>query len=115
MSNSANCSKADHFRKMHEIRVPTGLFIFIDTHEGEIWDSTFGVMASDSPWSGYWLDVPADRHQRGGNLTFADGHVEHWKWRATKNPLLIGWPAHNGDDLQDLRRLQGFIKGANGN
>lgn len=116
MSNSANCARADRFRKYSEIRSPAALFVFIDTHEGAIWDSTFGVLSGDHPWwSDYWLDIPADRHQKGANLTFADGHVERWKWRATKDPSLMGWGAYSQDDLADLRRLQNHIKGAGGN
>jgi prepilin-type processing-associated H-X9-DG protein len=26
------------------------------------------------------VDYPADWHSRGGNLSFADGHVETWRW-----------------------------------
>jgi len=116
MSNSANCTTDNHFRKYPEIRVPTGLFIFIDTDENDIWDSTFGVIPADYPyWSNYWLDIPADRHLQGGNLTFADGHAEHWKWRAPKDALILGQPSYSNDDFQDLRRLQNCIKGAGGN
>jgi prepilin-type processing-associated H-X9-DG protein len=91
------------------------LFVFIDTAENDIWDSTFGVIPSDSFWAEYWLDIPADRHQRGCNITFADGHAEHWKWRASKNGLSLGEPAYSDDDLQDLWRIQQCIKGAGGN
>ena len=116
MSNSANCADDNHFRKYSEIMVPTGLFIFIDTDENDIWDSTFGVIPQNYPWwSNYWLDIPADRHQQGGNLTFADGHAEHWKWRAAKNLLGLGQRSYSPDDLQDLRRIQQCIKGAGGN
>ena len=116
MSNSANCASDNHFRKYSEIRTPTGLFIFIDTDENDIWDSTFGVIPDDYPyWANYWLDIPADRHAQGGNLTFADGHAEHWKWRTHKSGLILGQHAQSDDDLQDLRRLQQCIKGAGGN
>ena len=116
MNNSANCANDDHFRRYAEIKSPTQLFVFIDTDENDIWDSTFGIIPQNNPfWSNYWLDVPADRHLRGGNLTFADGHGEHWKWRTAKNVLTLGSPAYNNDDLQDLRRLQQCIKGAGGN
>jgi prepilin-type N-terminal cleavage/methylation domain-containing protein/prepilin-type processing-associated H-X9-DG protein len=116
MSNSANCTTDNHFRKTTEIRVPTSLFIFIDTDENDIWDSTFGVIPKDYPfWSEYWLDVPADRHQLGGNLTFADGHAEHWRWHASKRVLSLGQEAYSDDDLRDLRRVQDSIKGAGGN
>jgi prepilin-type N-terminal cleavage/methylation domain-containing protein/prepilin-type processing-associated H-X9-DG protein len=115
VSNSANCATDNHFRKYSEIKVSTTLFVFIDTAENDIWDSTFGVIPSDSFWAEYWLDIPADRHQRGCNITFADGHAEHWKWRASKNGLSLGEPAHSDDDLQDLWRIQQCIKGAGGN
>ena len=116
MSNSANCHSADHFRKCSEIRSTTKLFVFIDTHEGAIWDSTFGVIEQNNGWWGdYWLDIPADRHQSGANLTFADGHAERWKWRAKKIPTLMGWPSYSEADLSDLRRLQDSIKGSGGN
>lgn len=116
MSNSANCAADNHFRKLSEIHVPTGLFVFIDTDENDIWDSTFGVLPANHPfWANYWLDIPADRHQRGGQLTFADGHAEHWRWRAPKDVLSLGSKAYCTDDLQDLRRLQNCIKGAGGN
>jgi prepilin-type N-terminal cleavage/methylation domain-containing protein/prepilin-type processing-associated H-X9-DG protein len=116
MSNSANCSADNHFREYSEIRVPTALFVFIDTDENDIWDTTFGVIPYDYPfWSNYWLDIPADRHRQGCNLTFADGHAEHWRWRAPKNVLTLGSPAYCNDDLQDLRQIQQCIKGAGGN
>jgi prepilin-type N-terminal cleavage/methylation domain-containing protein/prepilin-type processing-associated H-X9-DG protein len=116
MSNSANCAADNHFRKLCEIRVPTGLFVFIDTAEDDIWDSTFGVLPRTHPfWADYWLDIPADRHMQGGHLTFADGHAEHWRWKASKKGLSLGQKARSADDLQDLRRLQNCIKGAGGN
>lgn len=115
MSNSINCQQADHFRKWDEVRIASELFVFIDTHEDAIWDSTFGVLSLGSYFQDYWLDVPADRHSRGANLSFADGHAEHWKWRAPKNGVQLG--AHTTDeaDLADLRRIQQHIKGAGGN
>ena len=116
MSNSANCAADNHFRKTSEIKVPTSLFVFIDTDENGIWDSTFGVIPADYPyWSDYWLDIPADRHQQGANLSFADGHAEHWTWRTAKRGLELGQRARSPDDLDDVRRLQAHIKGAGGN
>jgi prepilin-type N-terminal cleavage/methylation domain-containing protein/prepilin-type processing-associated H-X9-DG protein len=115
MSNSINMSKADHYRKLTEVPRPTELFVFIDTHENAIWDATFGMFSQSDYWRDYWLDIPADRHRRGANLTFVDGHVEHWKWNAPKGNLPIGAHANGPDDLKDLRRLQQHIKGANGN
>ena len=115
MSNSIRVTMADHFKKFTEIRNTTTLFVFIDTHENAIWDSTFGIVSATSPWRDFWLDVPADRHQQGAVLTFADGRAERFKWRSPKNGYLFFQRAAGAEDLADLRRLQGHIKGAGGN
>jgi prepilin-type processing-associated H-X9-DG protein len=26
--------------------------------------------------------MPSNRHNQGANLSFADGHVEYWRWQA---------------------------------
>jgi prepilin-type N-terminal cleavage/methylation domain-containing protein/prepilin-type processing-associated H-X9-DG protein len=115
VSNSANCRLDNHFHMSGEIRAPDALFVLIDTGEDDIWDSTFGTIPLGDFYQDYWLDVPADRHQRGCNVTFADGHVEHWKWRAAKRGLSLGSRAASDADLQDLRRVQNHIKDAGGN
>jgi prepilin-type N-terminal cleavage/methylation domain-containing protein/prepilin-type processing-associated H-X9-DG protein len=115
MSNSVNCKADNHYRKFTEVPRPTELFVFIDTHENAIWDATFGVLPVGSFWENYWLDIPADRHQQGANISFVDGHVERFKWRAPKGQLRVGGHHSGPDDLQDLRRIQQHIKGANGN
>ncbi len=41
---------------------------------------------------GNWWDMPSNRHNQGANLSFADGHVAHWKWAAPMiDPLPTGW------------------------
>ena len=116
MSNSINCSQDNHFRRENEIRSPAMLFVFIDTDADEIWDTTFGVTLVGSYWQNYWLDIPADRHDtRSCNLTFADGHVETWKWKERKGGRIVGSHYTTDDDLDDLRRIQQHIKDAGGN
>jgi prepilin-type N-terminal cleavage/methylation domain-containing protein/prepilin-type processing-associated H-X9-DG protein len=76
-----------HYAKLTEIRnpTPTGLMVFIDVHESEIVDAQFGIPVATNPWSrGYWWDVPANRHNQGCDFSFADGHVERWKWKVPK-------------------------------
>jgi len=116
MSNSINMEQADHFTKESEIRSPSTLFVFIDTDADEITDPTFGVIALGDYFQNYWLDIPADRHNtRGANITFADGHVETWKWKSPKGGRIAGSATVSTDDLEDLRRLQQCIKGQGGN
>lgn len=113
MEISLNCSDASStFHKFTEIQNPSPscLFVLIDTHEKDIWDATFGVFSLGRTYSAYWLDLPADRHNRGANLSFADGHIEHWKWKAPKIYDYTFAPAHGPDDLADLQRLQECIK-----
>ena len=76
-----------HYSKFTEIKNPTpaGLIVFIDVHEDEIIDDQFGIPVESDWWStGYWWDLPANRHNQGCNFSFADGHVEHWKWKVPK-------------------------------
>jgi prepilin-type N-terminal cleavage/methylation domain-containing protein/prepilin-type processing-associated H-X9-DG protein len=116
MSNSIDCTNDNHFTKETEIRSPSVLFVFIDTDADEISDPTFGVTPVGSFWQNFWLDIPADRHNtRGCNLTFADGHVETWKWKTPKGGRIAGSHYTSDEDLDDLRRIQQCIKGAGGN
>lgn len=58
---------------------PSRLFVFIDENEGTLQDCQFGY-AMPNNYAGYWFDMPSNRHDQGGNLSFADGHVEYWRW-----------------------------------
>ena len=97
---------------------PPALFVFIDVHEEGIWDSLFGI-----PPPGWnfrdtngvavaptWWDLPADRHNQGCNLSFADGHVEHWKWAAPKIFEKIGQPIANEKDMKDFLRVRAGVR-----
>lgn len=113
MSLGLNCPDVPHsFQKYTQIKQPSPSqeFVFVDTQELDIWDATFGIFSTGSYYSDYWLDVPADRHNRGGNLSFADGHVEHWRWKAPKINQGAFWPPYNDDDKADLRRLQQCVQ-----
>ncbi len=95
---------------------PTKIFVFIDEHEQSIGDGFFGI---PSPWvagvpSNWWgASMPADRHNQGCNLSFADGHVEHYHWLSPKKGMSEGnvQPPANAQDLKDLERLQDLIPG----
>lgn len=113
MNISLNCDDASGaFRKLSQITAPSpsSLFVLIDTQESDIWDGTFGIFSSDSVYANDWLDLPADRHNQGANLTLADGHVEHWRWKAPKIFTTRWEPAYSASDLADLQRLQSAAK-----
>lgn len=60
---------------------PSKLFVFIDENEGTLEDDQFGYPIPNAGYyPAYWFDMPSNRHNQGGDLSFADGHVEHWRW-----------------------------------
>jgi prepilin-type processing-associated H-X9-DG protein len=75
------------FKTLEEITKPTPAqaFVFIDEREESINDPwfAFDMTGSDplNPNLYTLVDYPAMWHERGANLSFADGHVETWRWR----------------------------------
>ena len=67
---------------------PSALFVFLDENEGTILDGQFGFPMPNEGW-GYWWDMPANRHNQGANFSFADGHIEYWKWQV---PMIDPFP-----------------------
>jgi len=107
-----------HFSKLTEIRnpKPTDLFVFIDVHENEILDTTFGIPVAAYPGShGYWWDIPGNRHNQGCNFSFADGHAERWKWKVPKQVTVPhGYQQSANNELDDFNRMQsGFRQNSN--
>jgi prepilin-type N-terminal cleavage/methylation domain-containing protein/prepilin-type processing-associated H-X9-DG protein len=90
--------------------IPSNLFSFIDESAETIQDAMFG----NPPVGGVfeqnvWWDIPSDRHNRGGNLSFADGHVEHWKWAVPKTASELGLPVPSAE-MADFLRIQSAMK-----
>ena len=87
---------------------PSKVFAFIEEHESSIWSGGFYVPPRSrfTLASASWSSTPADRHSQGCNISFADLHVEHWKWAWPKSLNLDNHLAENHHELRDLRRLQ---------
>ena len=66
---------------------PSGLFVFIDENEATLKDDQFGYPMTNRANYGTWYDLPSNRHGQGGDLSFADGHVDYWRWKAPENPF----------------------------
>jgi prepilin-type processing-associated H-X9-DG protein/prepilin-type N-terminal cleavage/methylation domain-containing protein len=99
------------YQRLTQIRNPRPeqLFVFIDVHEGGILDALFGIPLPGSGYESMWFDLPANRHSQGANLSFADGHAEHWKWREPKIFRQLGQRVSPGEE-PDFRRLQSAIR-----
>jgi len=95
---------------------PSWAAVFIDENEKSIQQSAFGINAPDSLtlfnsslWT--WISFPATRHNKAGTLSFADGHVERWRWHegntlriAQQNDWIVVQPAVQNND-RDLGRF----------
>ena len=104
------------FKKLIEIKAPNTdkCLVFIDENEFTLTDSVFGMssdfsMMVQGQTVPIWWDMPADRHNQGANLSFADGHVEHWNWKVPIT-YTAQWQAVLSSEMADWRRLQACIK-----
>ncbi len=93
------------------IRVPTPsqLFVFIDEHPDTLLDSQFGNPVGIPYFMTTWFDLPADRHNQGACLSFADGHVERWRWNVPKVFQYLGQPPTR-DEMPDYLRVQSAMR-----
>jgi len=89
----------------------SSLFVLIDENADTIEDAEFGMPPAGSPYfePDVWWDMPSDRHGQGANLSFADGHVEHWKWVVPKT--FYDWiQPVSPQEMPDFQRLQAAMK-----
>ena len=95
-------------QRYNQIVRPATVYAFIDENEQSIDDGIF-VSGANNPRYGdvnAWYDLPSDRHLRGANVSFLDGHVESHHWRVLKRYIAHGQVAMSTDDVLDLRWLQ---------
>lgn len=91
--------------KTSDIKGSTRTLTFLDEDDGTIDDGHFLYV----PAINNWFNIPSWLHQNGVTLTFADGHVEYWRWRGarpTSTYFSRGGSLSDPVALQDLGRLQ---------
>ena len=94
-----------------DVRGPplSSLFVLIDESAETIQDANFGNPPVGIGYYQEWWDMPSDRHSQGANLSFADGHVEHWKWAVPKTSDELGLPVQPAE-MPDFTRIQNAMK-----
>ena len=111
--------------KASEVRQPSDSYVFLDEHPNSIDDGVFffhtpgdaGELSElkEDPHNRYggahWMNMPADRHNKGCNFTFVDGHAQHWTWLW---PKTLSSPDGERDiandrDFKDYRKVQSGI------
>jgi prepilin-type N-terminal cleavage/methylation domain-containing protein len=100
-----------YWKKLSEILrpSPSQLFVFIDENPGTMLDAQFGNPAGVPLFPNIWFDMPADRHNQGSCLSFADGHIERVRWKAPKVFRTMG-QSITSEDLPDFLRIQSAMK-----
>jgi prepilin-type N-terminal cleavage/methylation domain-containing protein/prepilin-type processing-associated H-X9-DG protein len=99
------------FKKLTQIRNPgpANCLVLIDEHADTMYDSLFGMPTDHYDGSRTWWDLPANRHNQGANLSFADGHVERWKW--TQPKIFRQWiQPVTTEELPDWQRLRASMR-----
>ena len=100
------------YQRLSAVRTPglANLFVFIDEHPDTLYDACFSH-AVDIPiyMFPHWYDMPADRHNQGAVLSFADGHVERWRWRSPMTFMHLFAQA-SPHQVPDYYRIQAAMK-----
>ena len=91
---------------------PAELLFFVDVHEQSIYDSHFGIQPKSWGFAGepMWWDLPTGRHSQGGCFSFADGHVERWRWVKPKIFIEFGQLVGQDGEIADFERVQRGVK-----
>jgi prepilin-type processing-associated H-X9-DG protein len=102
--------------KLAALLRPARTFAFVDEQEESIDDglfSTYDPIHWSEPNAGpelkTWLEMPSDRHNRGCNLSFADGHAESLRWKWPKVFEEYDQRPANELDKADLQTLQALL------
>ncbi len=92
---------------------PSQTFVFIEEHENSLWGAGFTVLtpaqAALLSKAGISGSTPSDHHNRGCYLTFADSHIEFWRWYT---PKVVDSSVHvssSAREKADFQRLQNAV------
>jgi prepilin-type processing-associated H-X9-DG protein len=84
---------------------PSDAFVFVDEQSDSIDDGFYAVQANIRN-GGFWQNTPASRHGNSGQVSFADGHAEFWRWREPRTAKLRGLNQTTRANDRDLERFR---------
>ncbi len=90
------------------------IWVFIDEHPVSLDDGVFIIPSGSTnyPFVGqgrWWASFPGTLHGNAANLSFADGHVDTYRWRHLRTPTRYTGgptPTMNEADQADLETLK---------
>jgi prepilin-type N-terminal cleavage/methylation domain-containing protein/prepilin-type processing-associated H-X9-DG protein len=91
----------DMFQKFTQIQNPgpATAIVFVDESQNSVDDGVFSLSLIA------WANSPTIRHSRGATLSFADSHVEHWKWQGIYQEMPTGVTPSGAAQISDFQRL----------
>jgi prepilin-type N-terminal cleavage/methylation domain-containing protein/prepilin-type processing-associated H-X9-DG protein len=81
---------------------PASLYVFLEPNEASLNDGGYFVTDNNA---NQWGHLPDELHGHGCNLSFADGHVELYKWKWMKKGRQQIDPIQSNADREDYNRL----------
>jgi prepilin-type N-terminal cleavage/methylation domain-containing protein/prepilin-type processing-associated H-X9-DG protein len=108
MNCQLNCSPGipgigPQVTRLNDILRKVEVYVFLDENDVTIEDGVFGLYPAPET---HWCNMASDRHLRGCNLSFVDGHVQHHKWKSPKVQVSSAAQLATGGDLDDLQFTQ---------
>jgi prepilin-type N-terminal cleavage/methylation domain-containing protein/prepilin-type processing-associated H-X9-DG protein len=90
---------------------PDRIFVFIEEDNTSSWAGSFVVAPREkfSLASTANSSTPGNWHKNGCNLSFADGHIEYWKWYSSKKRTSGTILTLGNNEMRDLKRLQDSV------
>jgi prepilin-type N-terminal cleavage/methylation domain-containing protein/prepilin-type processing-associated H-X9-DG protein len=102
-----------NFTKLSSINrpVPASANVFVDENTDPIpdrcsLDDGYFAVRADVLNAGFWQNTPASRHGNNGQVSFADGHAERWRWVEPTTAKLWGRDQTTRVGDRDLERFR---------
>jgi prepilin-type N-terminal cleavage/methylation domain-containing protein/prepilin-type processing-associated H-X9-DG protein len=78
---------------------PSSAIVFVDESQNSVDDGIFVLTQTQ------WENTPTIRHNRGSAFSFADGHVERWRWQGLNQELGVLVTPSGTAQISDFQRL----------
>jgi len=94
--NNVNQTKNDAYAmealKQSNVRNVSQSIDFMEENQVSIDNGVIGIFSRTT--AGIW-NLPSNRHNNAGTMTFVDGHAEAWSWKGIVNELNTRWSAQS--------------------
>lgn len=93
-------------KSITQIRYPSRVMVFVEEFDPRGWNMGSFLMFSSGDM---WIDYPVSWHNRGANVSFAEGHVEYFQWTDKRMLTLKGLDVTpNNPDMKMMQKLVGY-------